>query len=347
MKQAILFAPLDLRIQEIDVPALEPGDCLIRVESALVCGTDIRIYEGTKKNNVDYPSVLGHEFCGQIVDTGGPLESDLQPGDRVAVYPLVPCGDCAACLRGRENICRQRVAFGYQLPGGFAEFVRVPANAVSAGNLVKVNGIDPGSGALIEPLACAYNGLKLIDAANAQAMLVVGCGPLGIMHIRLARALGVEHIVAVDPSNERRAIAEASGAELALAPSPQTSAQIREFTGGAGVDAMVVAVGRADAVEPYLNALAPGAKINVFAGFPTGGDSITIRANDIHYNEYSIVGSSSSHLSDFKHVASLVVSGILQVADLVTRTMSIEDTAEAILAAKAGGDLRIAIDATR
>jgi L-iditol 2-dehydrogenase len=347
VKQAILFAPLDLRVEDVDVPALEPGDCLIRVESALVCGTDIRIYEGTKKNNVDYPSVLGHEFCGEIVDASGPLPSGLELGDRVAVYPLVPCGECAACVRGRENICRERVAFGYQLPGGFAEFVRVPAIAVSAGNLVKVNGIDAGSGALIEPLACAYNGQKLIDAANAEALLVVGCGPLGIMHIRLARALGARRIVAVDPSNERRAIADASGADLTLTPSGETATQIREFTGGTGVDAMVVAVGRPDAVEPYLSALAPGAKVNVFAGFPTGGDSITISANDIHYNEYSIVGSSSSHLSDFQHVASLVINGTLQVADLVTRTMNVEDTADAIMAAKAGSELRIAIDANR
>jgi L-iditol 2-dehydrogenase len=346
MKQAILHAPLDLRIEEVNVPALEPGDCLLKVESALVCGTDVRIYEGTKKKNVDYPTVLGHEFAGTIVDVNGTLPHGLKIGDRVAVYPLVPCGECVACTRGRENICRSRVAFGYQLPGAFAEFVRVPAAAVAAGNLVEINGIDAGTGSLIEPLACAHNGLTLIDAPSAETLLVVGCGPLGIMHMRLARALGVLKIVAVDPSPARRALAESSGADLALAPGEDAVGEIERFTGGAGVDAMVVAVGRADAMEPYLRVLGPGGRINVFAGFPTGQDVISLAANEIHYNEYSIVGSSSSHLSDFRQVAELVRSGALRVDDLVTRTMPIESTAEAIEAAKAGQELRIGITAS-
>lgn len=345
MKQAILNGPLDMTVREEDVPELEPGDCLLRVESALVCGTDIRIYEGKKKKNVTYPTVMGHEFSGTVVESNGPLPDGLAVGDLVAVYPIVPCGRCVACERGRENICRNRTAFGYQLPGGFAEYVHVPAVAVRAGNLVKVNGVQPNSAAVIEPLSCAYNGLKLIDAPTAKALLVVGCGPLGLMHIRLARALGVEKIVAVDPSEQRLAVAAESGAQLILTPGDTTVRAVRDFTGGNGVDAMVVAVGRADAFEPYLDALAPGAKVNLFAGFPTGEDALTVPANEVHYNEYSLVGSSSCHLSDFETVAAMVTDGILRVDDLVTTTMNIDDTVAALEAAKAGHDLRVGITA--
>ena len=345
MKQAVLLAPRDMSIQEVDVPALEAGDCLLRVESALVCGTDVRIYEGTKKKNVVYPTVLGHEFSGTIVEANGELPQGLSRGDLVAVYPLVPCGQCVACVRGKANICRNRVAFGYQLPGGFAEYVRIPAAAVAAGNLVKVDGVKPDTAALIEPLACAYNGLKLIGASEAHALLVVGCGPLGLMHIRLARSMGIERIIAVDPSAERLAVAAASGAHLTLAPGDNTVARIRNFTDDAGVDAMVIAVGRADAFEPYLDALAPGAKVNLFAGFPAGKDILQVPANEVHYNEYSLIGSSSCHLSDFEHVASLIASGALQVDDLVTTTLGIDDAVRGIEAAKAGRDLRVAISA--
>lgn len=345
MKQAVLSGPLDMQILDVDIPSLEPGDCLLRVESALVCGTDIRIYEGKKKKNVSYPTVMGHEFAGTIAESNGDLAHGLAVGDQVAVYPLVPCGECVACVRGKANICRNRVAFGYQLPGGFAEYVRVPAAAVQAGNLVTVNGITPDSAALIEPLSCAYNGLKLIDAPQAHALLVVGCGPLGLMHIRLGVALGIRQIIAVDPSPERLEVAAASGAQLTLTPSPETVSSIRAFTEGAGVDAMVVAVGRADAFEPYLDALAPGAKVNLFAGFPTGEDTLRIAANDVHYNEYSLIGSSSCHLSDFEYVASLVRSGTLKVDDLVTARMSIDDTVGAIEAAKAGRNLRVSVTA--
>jgi 2-desacetyl-2-hydroxyethyl bacteriochlorophyllide A dehydrogenase len=341
----MLSAPLQMDIVEVPLPELEPGDCLLQVESALVCGTDIRIYEGTKKKNVSYPTVMGHEFSGTVVRSNGDLPSGLSIGDLVAVYPLVPCGDCVACLRGKANICRNRIAFGYQLPGGFAEYVRVPAAAVRAGNMVKVNGVKPNSAAVIEPLACAYNGLKLIDAPNAKALLVTGCGPLGLMHIRLAKALGVEQIIAIDPSEERLRVAAESGAQLTLAPGEGTVAAIRDFTNDAGVDAMVVAVGRADAFEPYLDALAPGAKVNLFAGFPTGKDTLQVPANEIHYNEYSLVGSSSCHLTDFEYVASLVAGGTLEVDDLVTTTLSIDDTVGALEAAKAGRDLRVGVSA--
>lgn len=345
MKQAILNGPLDMTIQDVEAPVLQPGDCLLRVESALVCGTDIRIYEGKKKKNVTYPTVMGHEFAGTIVESNGPLPDGLAVDDLVAVYPLVPCGQCVACRRGRENICRNRTAFGYQLPGGFADYVHVPAAAVRAGNLVKVNGVRPNSAAVIEPLACAYNGLKLIDAPTAHALLVVGCGPLGLMHIRLARALGIEQIIAVDPSEQRLAVAADSGAQLTLAPGDTAVEEIRRFTDGNGVDAMVVAVGRADAFEPYLEALAPGAKVNLFAGFPTGEDMLAVPANEVHYNEYSLVGSSSCHLSDFESVAAMVADGTLQVDDLVTTTMPIDDTVGALQAAKAGQDLRVGISA--
>ncbi|WP_026545210.1 alcohol dehydrogenase catalytic domain-containing protein [Arthrobacter sp. 35/47] len=343
MKQAVLSAPLQMDVIDVPVPELEAGDCLLRVESALVCGTDIRIYEGTKKKNVSYPTVMGHEFAGTITECNGELPEGLSVGDLVAVYPLVSCGECVACTRGKANICRNRLAFGYQFPGGFAEYVRVPAAAVQ--NMVKVNGIQPNSAAVIEPLSCAYNGLKLIDAADAQALLVTGCGPLGLMHIRLAKAIGVQQIIAVDPSEERLKVAAASGAQLTLAPGDGVVESIRDFTDGAGVDAMVVAVGRADAFEPYLGALAPGAKVNLFAGFPTGKDTLQLSANEVHYNEYVLVGSSSCHLSDFQYVASLVADGTLEVEDLVTTTFSIDDTVGAIEAAKAGRDLRVGVAA--
>lgn len=345
MKQAVLAAPRDMNIDEVELPPLEPGDCLIRVDSALVCGTDVRIFEGTKKKNVSYPTVMGHEFSGTISDAKGQLPHGLSIGDHVAVYPLVTCGDCVACRRGRPNICQNRTAFGYQLPGGFAEYVRIPATAVETGNLVRVNGISPNSASVIEPLSCAYNGLKLIGAEDAHALLVVGCGPLGLMHIRLGRALGISRIITIDPSEERLAVARCSGAHLALTPGESVVREIQNFTDGAGVDAMVVAVGRADAFEPYLTALAPGAQVNLFAGFPTGEDRLQVPANEVHYNEYALIGSSSCHLSDFEYVASLVRDGTLPVDDLVTSTFSIDDAVAAIEAAKAGADLRVSIAA--
>jgi len=346
MKRAVLNGPNDLRIETVPVPALEPGDVLLRVESALICGTDLRIFDGTKTKNVVYPSVLGHEFAGEIIAADGPLPEGLSLGDRVAVYPLVQCGECASCVRGRGNICRNRKAFGYQIDGAFAEFVRVPAEAVRAGNLVSVGDTPADVAAVIEPLACAHNGQRLIDARSARSMLVVGAGPLGQLHVRLARALGVETVVAVDPAEHRRTVALASGASAALSPDEVTSAIVDELTDGVGFDTMVVAVGRADAMEPYLQMLAPGGRVNVFAGFPTGTDEVRIPANAVHYNETLIVGSSSCTLEDFRAVAGLVRSGAIAADGLVTAHLPIDHLEDALDRARQGIDLRISIDAT-
>jgi threonine dehydrogenase-like Zn-dependent dehydrogenase len=343
MKQAVLHAPLDLKVEDNDIPALETGDVLLRVESALVCGTDVRIYEGRKKRNVTYPTVMGHEFSATVADSSGPLPDGLAQGDLVCVYPLLPCGQCVACTRNHPNLCRNRIAFGYQLPGGFSQYVRVPAAAVRAGNMVPIGGVSPGAGAIVEPLACAYNAQRLAAAASAPTMLVSGCGPLGLMHIRLARQLGVGRIVGVDPIAERRAAAEASGADLTLAPGADTAAQILEWTDGAGIDVLVMAVGRTDALDPYLGVLAPGARISVFAGFSGEGTALEIPANDIHYNEWTVVGASSCRLDDFRAVGDLVRSGALQVDDLVGTQVPIDDIVDAIQLAASGRDMRVGV----
>lgn len=340
MRRAVLHAPDDLRIEETPAPALQSGDILVQVDATLLCGTDVRIATGRKTRNVTFPSVLGHEFAGHIVDSADPLPAHLSEGRQVAVYPLVTCGTCAACRKGHENICRRREAFGYQLPGGLSQFVRVPARAVR--NLVPVDNVSAAEAAIIEPLACAYNGQKLVRAEQAETMLVVGCGPLGLLHIRLAKAMGVPNVAAVDPIEGRRDIARTSGADLVLAPGDDTADTIAEWSRG-GVDVLVMAIGRTDALTPYLSALAPGARVSVFAGFGSDAE-LTIPANDIHYNEWELVGASSCRLDGFHAVAELVSTGKLAVADLIGTQLPLDRTAQALDLAASGRDMRVGVD---
>lgn len=340
MRHAQLSAPNDLRIEEVPVPELEPGDVLVQVDAALLCGTDVRIHNGTKSRNVSFPTVLGHEFAGHIVDHNGPLPEGTRVGQQVCIYPLVPCGECIACTRGHENICRSRVAFGYQLPGGLSQYIRVPANARQ--NIVPLEGVSAAEAAIVEPAACAYNGQKLVRSSDAKALLVVGCGPLGLIHIRLAKALGVEHVAAVDPIAARREVAAASGADLVLAPGEDAADRIREWSGG-GVDVLIMAIGRTDALTPYLTALAPGARVSVFAGFPSAA-VLEIVANDIHYNEWEFVGASSCRLDGFHAVASLISSGKLRVDDLIGSVLPLDRAEEALALAASGSDMRVGVD---
>ncbi|MGC3995626.1 MAG: alcohol dehydrogenase catalytic domain-containing protein [Propionicimonas sp.] len=340
MKQAVLLQPNDLRVVERDVPALAEGEVLVKVTAALLCGTDLRIYTGRKTKNVTLPSVLGHETAGVVVDANGPLPDGVALGNQVCIYPLVPCGECVACRKGHPNICRNRVAFGYQLDGGLSQYVRVPANARQ--NIVPLPGVSAAEAALVEPLACALNGQNLAKVKGADAILVVGCGPLGLMHIRLAKAQGVPTVIAVDPNEARHEIARASGADLVLVPGDDTPAQVLAATDG-GVDVVILAIGRVEALTPYLGILAPGARISAFAGF-NSGDVLSIVANDIHYNEYEVVGASSCRLENFHAVADLVTAGKLHVADLVGTQLPLDRVHDALDLVASGKDLRVGVD---
>jgi L-iditol 2-dehydrogenase len=343
MKQATLYQANDLRVEEHDVPELAEGEVLIKVTAALLCGTDLRIYSGRKTKNVTLPSVLGHEIAGEVVAANGPLPGAVSIGDQVCIYPLVPCGACSACRKGHPNICRNRIAFGYQLTGGLSQYVKVPAAARQ--NIVPLPGVSAQEAALVEPLACALNGQNIAKVKGADAVLVVGCGPLGLMHIRLAKAQGVPLVIAMEPNVGRHDIARASGADLVLAPGADAAGQILQAAEG-GIDVVIMAVGRVDALTPYWELLAPGARVSAFAGF-NSGDVLPLIANDIHYNEYEIVGASSCRLENFHAVAELISTGRLAVADLVGTQLPLDRSVEALELIASGKDLRVGIDPWR
>jgi L-iditol 2-dehydrogenase len=261
-------------------------------------------------------------------------------GAQVAVYPLVTCGVCTACRKGHENICRNRQAFGYQLTGGLSQFVRVPA--VARQNLVPVPGVTAAEAAIIEPVACAYNGQQLAGMPRAETALIVGCGPLGLIHAGLAKSLGVQKVAAVDPIANRRAMATRFGADLVLEPGPDTAAQLNDFSNG-GIDVLVMAIGRIDALTPYLGCLAPGATVSVFAGFGADAD-LAVSANDVHYNEWKIVGASSCRLDGFHAVAPMVATGQLPVAELIGTQLPLDRAVEALDLAGSGADMRVGVN---
>ena len=340
MKKAVLHAPHDMRIEEVPLPTLEPGDVLVKVTAALLCGTDVRIFTGAKTRNVSLPSTLGHEFAGKVVDSNGPLPEGVSMGDQVCVYPLVPCGSCAACAKGHPNICRNRVAFGYQLDGGLSQYVRVPAAARD--NLIPVNHVSALEAAIIEPVSCALNGQNLAKVAGSDTVLVAGAGPLGLIHIRLAKAQGVRTVISVEPNEARHEIARESGADFVLTPGDGLTEKISQIAPD-GIDVVIMAIGRVDAMTPYLGLLAPGARISVFAGFNSEA-RLEIVANDIHYNEYEIVGASSCRLENFQQVAPMIDDGRLKVSDLIGTQLPLSQANQAIELAASGSDMRVGVD---
>ena len=343
MRAAVLHAPGDLRVQDWPDPVAGPGELVLKVGATAVCGTDIRIFRGKKTKGVRFPTILGHEFAGSIVSIGEGV-TEFMVGDSVAVDPVYPCGRCAYCQAGRENVCQNRQAMGYEFDGAFAEFVRIPAIGVQKGNVFRMPGvIDWAQAALAEPLACVLNGQENMGISLGDSVVIIGAGPIGLLHLKTAMLAGARRILVVEPNPERRAAAERLGASAIDPGTGAVSTFVKDATGGLGADAVIVAIGVPAVADQALTLARKGGRINLFAGFSVG-DMPPMDVNLIHYNELTITGASALKRRHFGLALDLIASGRIDVSDMVTHRMPLAEAARALTAAEAGEGLKIVVE---
>ena len=344
MKAVVLRGPNDFISTEIDKPSIAPDEILLRMRRAAICGTDIRIPEGKKTKDIHYPSVIGHEICGTIEEVGAQV-SGYEVGEKVSVANVIPCGNCPSCLSGRENACMHRMAIGYQYDGGFAEYVRIPASCIRGGNLVKLpENVSFTAGALIEPLSCCIRGLKNAGTGFNDAVLVVGAGPIGLMHIQLSNIAGARKVIVSEPNAFRREKALEVGASIVVDPTKEDLAEIvRRETGGMGVDVIIVAIGVPALVNDTLKLARKGGTVCLFAGFAGTGEC-TIEVNTIHYNELNVCGSTAYKRSDYLAAAEMVKNGKIDLDKIATHVFPLEKFHEAYDVCKSGAGLKIMIE---
>ena len=343
MKAAVLYGPNDLRPVEVETPRIGPFEMLIRVRACAICGTDLRIVDGTKTRGIHFPCIIGHEIAGEVAEVG-PEVQGFAAGDRVAVAPVVPCLSCYYCKRARENTCLHREAIGYEYDGGFAEYLRIPAKALTAGNVYRIpDHLSFEEAALAEPLACCLNGNEISRIGLGDTVLLVGAGPIGLMHLQLARAAGASLIIVSEPLAHRREAALKMGAHYAVDPNEVDLSQfVKKHTDGLGVDQVMMAIGASKVVNGVIGMTRKGGTVNLFAGFPGTGET-TIESNIIHYNEVILTGTSSSARRHYAEALSLIASGVVKVNELVTKRMSIEDIQEAVATTRRGEGFKTVI----
>ena len=207
MKAVVLHGPENYpnnyEVMEIEQPVCGDDDILLKMKAAALCGTDKRIFTGGKTKGVRPDSVVGHEMCGFIEEVG----------KKVAIANVIPCGHCSACLSGRENACLNRKAIGYEFNGGFAQYVLVPGICIESGNVVKLpDSVSFAAGALIEPLACCIRGLRNTGTGFNDTVLIIGAGPIGLMHLELSLIAGARSVIVSELDPEKREIAKKLGA---------------------------------------------------------------------------------------------------------------------------------------
>lgn len=344
MKGVVLRGPNDFGPEEIQKPVIGPKEMLLKMQKAAICGTDIRILEGKKTKDIRYPSVIGHEICGTIEDIGAEVQG-YELGEKVAIANVIPCGHCAACLGGRENACMNRMAIGYQFDGGFEEYVRIPEICITAGNVVKLpEHVSYTAGALIEPLACCIRGLHNAGTKFNDKVLVVGAGPIGLMHIQLSKIAGASTVIVSEPNAFRREKALKLGADVVVDPTKENLKEIvTRQTGGAGCDVILVAIGVPSVVQQNLELCKKGGTVCLFAGFAGAGECM-ISANTIHYNEIHVCGSSAYKRSDYLAAAEMVRTGKINLDEIATHTYKLDQFVEAYEMNKSGAGLKIMIE---
>lgn len=346
MLALVYHGPQDLRVEEVPVPAIKPGELLVKVVAASICGTDLRIFHG---NHRMYPPgtvrIPGHEVVGNIVEVGEGL-SGFKPGERVFIAPNMGCGHCAQCVSGNNNLCASYDALGVTIDGGFAEFVRVPANAVQQGNVIKVSeSVDPAVAALMEPFACVLRGQNALHIKPGEIVLVIGAGPIGVMHTKLAKARGAGRVIVSEPVADRAAQAKRMGADRVVNPVEENLQEVLlAESEGRGADAIIVAAPVHAAQESALTFAAIGGRINLFGGLPKDRPTINFDSNLVHYKELVITGTTACSTNDCWQATRIVNSGLVDLTDLVSQRYPLREAVAAFAAAEDRKSLKIVLE---
>jgi len=317
MQAYVISRPLKGEIIEIDTPKPKRGWVLVKVTYAGVCGTDVHIFRG--EVSVPLPLVPGHEFSGVVEEVGEGVDG-LEKGDKVTVDPNVSCGKCYYCRRGMSHFCEYWWAVGVHRQGAFAEYVAVPQR-----NIYKLpDKLSLRAAALTEPLSCCIHGQDRAEIKHGDTVLILGAGPIGLLHLQLARLRGAADIIVADIVDWKLSVAERLGADLTVNPAKESLAKVvREYTGGRGVNVAIEAAGSVEAFKAGLKALDFGGTLVVFGVAPESAVA-NLRPFEVYAKELKIVGAKINPYTT-ERALKLLSSGKIKVDELVTHEISLEE----------------------
>jgi L-iditol 2-dehydrogenase len=345
MLAAVYHGPHDIRLEEVARPQPGPGEAVLRVRAASICATDLRIFNhGHFKIPAGAVRILGHELAGEIVAVGEGVVG-LTTGQRVAVAPNVGCGRCWECVQGYNNLCPDYDAFGITLDGGFAEYMRLTTSSVQQGNVVEIpGGLSFEEAALGEPLSCCFNAQQACRLAPGETLLVMGAGPLGLMHLLLGRHSGAGQVIVSEVQAGRARQAAEFGADLVVNPQQQALREaVLEVTGGRGADVVMVAVGSAELQEQAVELAARRGRVNFFAGLAAGRDRACVNSNRIHYGQVTVTGTTGSNYRQYRQTMQMLGSGRLSLRSLVTARRPLPEIEAALVDAASGEQLKVVV----
>jgi L-iditol 2-dehydrogenase len=309
MKAAVLHGKEDVRVQEFASRPLESGEVRVRIEAALTCGTDLKVFKrGYHQKMIVPPAVFGHEFAGVIVETARDL-TGWSPGDRVVAANSAPCGECFHCRNGQENLCDDLLF----LNGAYAESIVIPARLVQR-NLLRLRPETPfRDAALMEPLACVVQGVEDTKLRSGLRVLVLGVGPIGLMFVTLAKHLGCS-VTAAGRGEKRLQTAHALGAEV-IDVGRHTNLS-KAVPTGAVFDAVIEAIGKPETWEAAVRLVRKGGTVNFFGGCPSG-TTVTLDTALIHYSNLNLLASFHHTPRTIRRALEFIENGAVRAAQFI------------------------------
>ncbi len=341
MKAAIYYDIGDIRYEETNVPEIGPGELLVKVGTALTCGTDVKTYKrGHPILLQNIPTLFGHEYAGTIDEVGLGVEG-FEPGMRIVATNSAPCGTCFFCKKNRTNLCAQLKTS--LVNGAYAEYIKVPAPVVEWNTHQIPDSLSFRDAALTEPLACVVHGIEESNIELGDTVTVIGAGPIGQMLIMLAKKSGASKVIASDLSELRRDLALKAGADIVVDPTKEDTVQrVREETDGYGADVVIEAVGLSSTWEQSVD-MTRDAGTTVLFGGAASGTKFEIDTVRFHYGQLTIKG--VFHLTP-KHVEQslkLLIAGDINTDVLVTHEKPLKDLESALKMMSSGESMKIAI----
>jgi 2-desacetyl-2-hydroxyethyl bacteriochlorophyllide A dehydrogenase len=320
MKAILINAPRDISIKEVSDPERKANEVLIKVRGMGICGSDIGAYKGINPL-VTYPRIIGHEIAGEVLEVPQG-ETEIRPGDRVVIEPCVNCGNCYPCMNKRTNCCENLTVRGVHIDGGMSEFCSHPRHLV---HKVPAD-VSWKHLAMVEPLTISVHAVQRARLAKGEHLVVTGSGPIGLLAAQYALVIGAVPII-VDPIDERLAFARLRGIPHGINPVKENAVErIREITGGRMAEAVIEASGSDAAIRSSSDYAAYTGRI-ALVGWPKGEVSFVTAM--VTKKELDVMGSRNSLLA-FPESIDLIASNKIDVASLVTRTVSFDEIPDAV-----------------
>jgi L-iditol 2-dehydrogenase len=342
MRVAMYYNNKDIRLEEVPKPTIGPEEVLIRIEASGICGSDVMEWYRLHKA----PLVLGHEIAGEIVEVGDQVKK-YKKGDRAAASHHVPCNTCHYCLSGHSTVCDTLRSTNFY-PGGFSEFVLLPAINVDRGIYLLPEDMSYEAATFIEPLACVLRAQRISNLSPGQTVLVIGSGISGLLHIQLARSLGAGKVIATDVSPFRIQAAQELGAHAVIQAQDLNPDRLRQLNQGRLADQVIICTGAREAQLQGLASVERGGTILFFA--PTDqGVTIPLSINDLFFrNDITLTTSYAGSPADHWRAMQLIQAGVLNIPRMITHRFGLPDTVKGFqLVAQGQDSIKVIIEPQR